>query len=169
MQISTGLRTTNDIDAGTARTDSSAWFLNNRVAIRLSAAEGADGISIIDHRMPFGESPPLHIHHNEDEIFHVLDGAIRVRIGGSDRILRAGDIAIAPKGIPHSFRVESLSGARCLTICRGRDFETLVAQASRPATTAGLPPVAALSEAQIAAFAALCAANHIDLVGGSLG
>ncbi|MFC0220425.1 putative cupin superfamily protein [Pseudochelatococcus lubricantis] len=152
----------------TTGADYSAWFLNTRITIRLSAADGDDGISIIDHFMPYGESPPLHIHHNEDEIFHVLEGTMRVRIAGEDSILRAGDIAIAPKGVPHSFRVESLSGARCLTICRGHDFETLVARASRPATTAGLPPVTALSDEQIVAFATLCAANHIDLIGGPL-
>ncbi len=164
MQVTTGVSATDN----TLQNDNAVWFLNGRVTVRLSAADGADGISILELRMPYGESPPLHIHRNEDEIFHVLDGTMRVRIGGNDRVLRAGDIAIAPKGIPHSFRVESLAGARCLTICRGGDFETLVAQASRPATTAGLPPVAALSDEQIAAFAALCAANRIDLVGGSL-
>ncbi|MCB4767882.1 cupin domain-containing protein [Ancylobacter sp. Lp-2] len=153
----------------TAINDHSAWFLNGCVSIRLAAAQGPDRISIVEHRMAHGDGPPLHIHHNEDEIFHVLEGTIRVQIDGVDHVLRAGDIAVAPKRVRHAFRVESLSGARFLTICRGDDFESLIAQGSRPALSAGLPPMHRPSTEQAAAFAELCLANHIELVGPPLG
>ena len=57
------------------------WFLNTRVAIRISALDGADGISVLEHRASFGDSPPLHIHHDEDEIFHVLEGTVPTEWG----------------------------------------------------------------------------------------
>lgn len=145
------------------------WFGNSRVSIRLPAAAGADAISIIEHWMPYGDSPPLHIHHNEDEVFHVLEGTLRVRVGDAEFLLNAGDIALAPKSVPHTFRVDSSAGAHCLTICRGADFESLVVQASRPALAAGLPPQAAPTPEQITALGTLCAANHIDLIGPPLG
>src|SRR5215471_4113030 len=30
------------------------WFLDSFVTIRVSASEGEDGISVLDHRMPYG-------------------------------------------------------------------------------------------------------------------
>ncbi|MBX3374665.1 MAG: hypothetical protein KF817_12610 [Phycisphaeraceae bacterium] len=39
--------------------DRNLWFLNTLVSIRLSAGDGHDGISVLEHRVPFGDSPPL--------------------------------------------------------------------------------------------------------------
>jgi len=46
------------------------WFNNTLVAIQISSHAGADGICVVEHRMPHGDSPPLHVHRNEDEVFH---------------------------------------------------------------------------------------------------
>ena len=45
------------------------WFLNTRVLIRVSYQDGADNISILEHWPALGDSPPLHVHHSEDEVF----------------------------------------------------------------------------------------------------
>lgn len=148
--------------------DRGFWFGNTRVEVRLSCAAGEDAISVVEHRMRYGEAPPLHVHHHEDEVFHVLEGTLRVRIGDDETILRAGDIGIAPKGIPHGFRVESLSGARCLTICRGGDFESLLMHTGRPATAPGLPAHQTPDAVHAEAFAEICAAYGIDLIGPPL-
>jgi quercetin dioxygenase-like cupin family protein len=44
----------------------------------------------------------LHVHQHEDEVVHVLEGAIEIRVG--DQILRAeaGGVAHLPKRIPHA-------------------------------------------------------------------
>jgi len=39
------------------------WFGNTLVAIRLSSLASDDKISVIEHWMPWGETPPLHVHH----------------------------------------------------------------------------------------------------------
>jgi quercetin dioxygenase-like cupin family protein len=148
---------------------SNLWFGNTRVSIRLASAAGADGLSVVEHWMPFGDGPPLHVHHSEDEVFHILAGNVRFRIDGRPDVLAdAGDTLIAPKGIPHQFRVESPGGARCLTIVRGADFETMLRAASRPATGPGLPEAAAPTPEQIALLTRLCAANGIEIVGPPL-
>jgi hypothetical protein len=48
------------------------WFLNTHVTIRVSARDGSNSISVLEHRASQGDSPPLHIHHDEDEIFTFL-------------------------------------------------------------------------------------------------
>lgn len=145
------------------------WFNNTLVAIRVSSADGEDGICVVEHRMPHGDSPPLHVHRNEDEVFHILEGRLRFQIDGHERVAAAGETVIAPKGLPHTFRVESAEGARTLTVTRGSDFETVLRQASRPAEAADLPPPAHPAPEMIAALTRICAENGIDIVGPPLG
>ena len=121
--------------APTATTD--LWFLDNLVSIRVARADGSDGVSILDHRGPMGSSPPLHIHRNEDEIFHILEGDFRFSLAGQIRRARPGDIFLAPKGIPHTYRIDSPSGGRCLTITAHGDFEHFVRAVGRPAHAPG--------------------------------
>lgn len=50
------------------------WCLGTLVTVRVAADEGRDGLSVLEHQAPYADSAPLHIHHTEDEIFHVLEG-----------------------------------------------------------------------------------------------
>jgi mannose-6-phosphate isomerase-like protein (cupin superfamily) len=144
------------------------WFLDTLVNIRVSEHDGENGISLIEHRAPFAHSPPLHVHRNEDEIFHVLTGELRVRVGDRDICLRAGESILAPRGVPHTFAVESQGGATLLTVTSGGDFERLVRSQGRPPAREGMPVSAPPTPEQIAALEAACRANHIDLVGPPL-
>lgn len=158
-----------NIQADIKAEDKLYWFGNTLIAMRLASAGGVDGLSVVEHWMPHGEAPPLHVHHNEDEAFYILDGVMRFEVGGRDVVGRAGDIVLAPKGIPHAFRVESLTGAHCLTIMRGADFETMLGEVSRPAAGPELPPQAAPTPAMIETLVAACARNSIDIIGPPLG
>ncbi len=145
------------------------WFQNSLVTIRVSASDGQDGISILEHFVPHGFSPPLHLHRSEDEVFHVLDGEFRVRVQDQDHRLGAGDILLAPKGVPHTYRVESPQGGRCLAITARGDFERLVRAVSRPAERPELPPPAGPPSADASQALRAAAAKHgIELVGPPL-
>ena len=143
------------------------WFLNTHVTIRVSSQDGSDGISVLEHRASQGDSPPLHIHHDEDEIFHVLEGEVRYRVGDQERLARAGETLLTPKGIPHTYRVESAE-ARMLTITKG-EFENFVRAFARPAEREGLPdPSGPPTPEQAEALARACRQFGIDLVGPPL-
>ena len=47
---------------------------------------------------------PLHIHHFEDEVIHVLEGAIDIRLDGKKLHAPAGGIVHLPKKIPHALQ-----------------------------------------------------------------
>jgi quercetin dioxygenase-like cupin family protein len=145
------------------------WFLNTLITVRVAAVEGTDGMTVLEHLVPFGDSPPMHIHHNEDEIFHMISGEVRLLVGGQEMKLRAGETLRAPKGVPHSFIVTSQEGARWLTVtCRG-DFERMVRALGRPAERDGLPaPAGAPTPEQVAKLAEVCAAHGVDIVGPPL-
>ncbi|MEW9806588.1 cupin domain-containing protein [Mesorhizobium marinum] len=144
------------------------WFRGTLVNVRLSWHAGEDRVSVVEHLMPYGKSPPLHIHRNEDQVFHVLEGEILIHIDGVETVARAGETVLAPKGVPHSFRVESREGARCLTITSGGDLEKMIREMGEPALNAELPPQVEPTPAMIAALRDACARNGIDIIGGPL-
>ena len=47
---------------------------------------------------------PLHIHHYEDEVIHVLEGAIDIRLDKEKLHAPAGGIVHLPKNIPHALQ-----------------------------------------------------------------
>ncbi|HPG08747.1 MAG TPA: cupin domain-containing protein [Saprospiraceae bacterium] len=145
------------------------WFLETLVKVRVSGNDSADHISLLEHRAYPGDSPPMHIHHNEDEIFVVLEGEFRFMIGTSEHRLKEKETILVPKGTPHSYRVESSQGGRWLTITTGHDFENFVKAISRPAGADALPErLGPPSEAFKAELASKAAEYQIELVGPPL-
>ncbi|MCB9282680.1 MAG: cupin domain-containing protein [Lewinellaceae bacterium] len=145
------------------------WFLETHVKIRNSGDQNADQISVLEHQAYHGDSPPLHIHHTEDEVFLVLEGEFRFVIGSNEHRLRAGDTILAPKGIPHAYRVESINGGKWITITTGHDFENFVKAISRPAEGDVLPErLGPPTEAFKLELAAKSAEYNIEIVGPPL-
>ncbi len=62
-----------------------------------------------------GVGIPPHIHTREDEIFRVIIGQIEIMVGGKTTILKEGDVAFAPKDIPHSWKVVGTVKAKMIT------------------------------------------------------
>jgi quercetin dioxygenase-like cupin family protein len=145
------------------------WFLNTLHTVRVRHDEGEDGISVMETLAPHGDSPPLHVHHTEDETFHLLQGQLRVRAGDTDVTIAAGETLLAPKRVPHTYRVESREGARWLVITRRGDFERFVRALSRPAERPELPPDQGPPTPEQADALAVAAREHgIELVGPPL-
>lgn len=55
--------------------------------------------------VPPGDMPPLHVHHDDDEGFYVLSGEVTLFVPGDQVTLRPGDFFLAPRGVPHTYRV----------------------------------------------------------------
>jgi quercetin dioxygenase-like cupin family protein len=102
------------------------WFFNTLVHVRIAASEGNDGLSVLEHRAPFGDSPPLHVHHTEDEIFQILEGEFRVQVANDTRRYGPGTVLLGPKGVLHTDRVESSAGGRFVTVTAHGDFGRFV-------------------------------------------
>jgi quercetin dioxygenase-like cupin family protein len=145
------------------------WFLDTLAIVRVGHDDGDDGISVLERLAPHGESPPLHVHRDEDEIFHVLEGELRVLAGDTEARIGAGETILAPQGVPHTYRVESGEGARWLLITSRGDFERFMRAVSRPAERPELPqPQGLPTPEQTEALAAAASANGIDFVGPPL-
>ena len=54
------------------------------------------------------DAPALHEHHHEqEEVWHVIEGEVLISIDGEERVLGAGEVAVIPPDTPHSARVSS--------------------------------------------------------------
>jgi quercetin dioxygenase-like cupin family protein len=145
------------------------WFLNTLHTIRVRHDDGEDGISVMESLARHGDSPPLHVHRTEDEVFHVLEGELRVRAGDTEVRIGAGETILAPKGVPHTYRVESREGARWLVVTTRGDFERFVRVLSRPAERPELPADEGPPTSEQADALAAAAREHgIELVGPPL-
>jgi uncharacterized RmlC-like cupin family protein len=83
-------------------------MFSERLAGGLIGAEGAS-LVLAEWTDPGGGTDPptyvapLHIHHEDDEAWYVLDGALAVRVGDEDVHVPAGGAVLVPKGTPHTY------------------------------------------------------------------
>jgi quercetin dioxygenase-like cupin family protein len=73
----------------------------------------------------------LHIHHREEEVCYVLEGALEIRLADQTLVFEAGSVAHLPKNIPHAIRnpLEATSRYLFMAIPAGLDkwFDALEA------------------------------------------
>jgi quercetin dioxygenase-like cupin family protein len=143
------------------------WFFANLVQVKLSQAATEGAMSIVELVGPTGDMPPLHLHRTDDEAWYVLEGEMSFYVGNEQPIrVSAGGLVFGPRGVPHTYRVESSTPARWLALCIPGDFERFVVAASQPADRTELPPPhGPPSEEQIAAITTLAAQHGIELLG----
>jgi uncharacterized RmlC-like cupin family protein len=49
------------------------------------------------------EVAPLHVHHEDDEAWYVVEGALRFRLADRELLAPAGSTVLIPAGVPHTF------------------------------------------------------------------
>jgi mannose-6-phosphate isomerase-like protein (cupin superfamily) len=110
------------------------------MSVKATAESTGGAFGLVESLLAPGFSPPLHIHHREDETFYVLEGELTMKCG--DRTFRAvaGAFVFLPREVPHTFVVEGDQPARMLTLLTPGGGEGVFIEGSRPAEHAGLPP-----------------------------
>jgi hypothetical protein len=82
----------------------------------------------------------VHRHLADDETFFVLDGELRVEVGGEAHAAGAGAVAFLPRQLPHTLVVTSPQ-ALYLTVHTPAGFDRFTLAVGTPATgTAPMPP-----------------------------
>jgi mannose-6-phosphate isomerase-like protein (cupin superfamily) len=80
-------------------------YLGNYVTVHADSSDMDGKCSVLEmHAFP-GSEPPMHIHQNEDEIFIIIEGRMKLTCGGVERVLSPGESAIAKRGTPHTFKI----------------------------------------------------------------
>ena len=94
----------------------------SRYTIKSAAAQTEGRMIQLLIRDGRGAGTPLHIHHDTDESFYVIEGQITFFVGDERFDAGPGDYVLAPMGIPHAFVVTS-ERAEALVTCVGAGTE----------------------------------------------
>jgi quercetin dioxygenase-like cupin family protein len=109
------------------------WWKTGRMTVKVTGAETGGSFSQVETEDPRGTATPLHVHHNEDETFYVIEGEVTIIAAGERIDLSAGDYAFAPRGVPHAYIVRS-ERARMLGTLSPAGLEELFVELGEPAT-----------------------------------
>jgi mannose-6-phosphate isomerase-like protein (cupin superfamily) len=119
----------------------SLWFIDNLVHVHVDGDASNGRLAVVEQWGRQGNMPPLHVHHRDDETFFVIDGEMSLFVGDRQLTLTGGQAALAPRAVPHSYRVES-EQAHWLVITAPAGFEAFVRRVSEPAPAGELPETA---------------------------
>jgi quercetin dioxygenase-like cupin family protein len=115
------------------------WFYGGGLHTWLAHDEQTDSAYLLfEAAMEGGKCTPLHTHPDADETFYLLDGSLLLHVDGTEHELRAGGIAMVPRGVPHAFLVTS-ADARMLCLHTPGGGEQFYQHASVPAAEGSSP------------------------------
>ena len=139
--------------------------MDTLVIIKATGKETGGQYGLIEEVDPPGYEPPLHVHHNEDEAFVILEGEVTFTIG--EQCIRAvpGAYVFAPRGVPHIFKVEGNASARMLTFNYPAGFEQFFVELGRPAPGPVLPTAGEPNEAEMAKLLELAEKYGLQILG----
>ena len=116
--------------AAKIRPSSSVSWMGTDYSISLTARDSAGLVGVFEGRVPAGDGPPVHIHHNEDEVLHVLEGQYEFWLDGAVSRGGPGSSVFLPRGVPHTFRVVGDRPGRNLAIVTPGGFENFFLEAA---------------------------------------
>ena len=122
------------------------WWKTGRITVKVAGAETGNAFSQIEVDDPRGGGTPLHVHHNEDETFYILEGEVTFLVGDERIDVAAGDFLFAPRDIPHAYVVRSERARMLVTASPGGIEQVFVSlgvpvTGSEPPTDMVMPPM----------------------------
>lgn len=91
------------------------WF-------RVTPEHTGGTFTVFEEDVPEGHGPPLHIHHDAQELFVVLSGRVRFRCSDREAEAASGATVLIPQGAEHAFK--ALEDSRVLvTLTPGGEID----------------------------------------------
>jgi quercetin dioxygenase-like cupin family protein len=100
--------------------------IRTQVLLRSEHSEGH--VSVIENVVPARARGP-HLHtHDFDEAFYMLEGELTFQVEDQLVTMRQGELAFAPRGVPHTFTNRTDAPARYVLVCTPAGFERYFAR-----------------------------------------
>lgn len=83
----------------------------NLLDVKISGSDTDGDLAVFEQTsLSPGRGTPLHVHPNQDEIFYVLAGSYRFKVGDDLFSLTVGDSIFLPRNVPHAWTQVSPDG-----------------------------------------------------------
>ncbi|MDT4912035.1 MAG: hypothetical protein QOC66_1163 [Pseudonocardiales bacterium] len=136
------------------------WVGGTVFDVVLDEGQTGGSIALLDQVGIRGDTTPMHVHHNEAEIFYVIEGGITAWSGEDVVRLETGSAIYLPPDQPHAFGIHTAT-ARIITVTSPAGFANFVRAAGQPVSG----DVPATWEFDIGAIMAAAPQHAIDIVG----
>lgn len=93
--------------------------------VRVSGAQTAGQLTVIEQINPPGVGVPMHFHENEDETFHVVEGSVRFFLPDRHVDAGPGTTVFLPRLAPHGFQVVGNATSRVLLMLNPSGLEEM--------------------------------------------
>jgi quercetin dioxygenase-like cupin family protein len=144
-------------------TSNAVWWQGGLMDIKARADDTDGALGALEGTFfQRGYGPPLHVHTREDEVMYVLEGQIRFSVGDDEFVADPGTWVWQPRGVPHTFKVES-ERARALIMFTPGGIERMFEEGGTPAGDSLEPP--RQQEYDVEAAVALAARFGFEVVG----
>jgi mannose-6-phosphate isomerase-like protein (cupin superfamily) len=142
------------------------WWLGVLATIKATKEQTGGQYTLVEILAPEGYPGVMHVHHQEDEGFWIIEGELTFYVG--DQVLKArpSSFLFGPKDVPHAFTVDS-GPARMLFVLSPGGFEDLIREMGEPARELSIPPPpeAPPSETEMQQIAAIAAKYGGEILG----
>lgn len=111
------------------------WLWGDLMTVKASGADTGGAYSALEYTARPSSGSPLHIHHNEDEAFYILEGALTFQM--DNRTFRAGvgSYVLIPRGTLHAFANVEDTPCRSLVILSPAGLEGYFMELGKLAAT----------------------------------
>ncbi len=90
------------------------------VVLKATGADTGGAVAFLEATTAPGDGPSPHVHHDNDELFYVLEGRMRFRVGEREVEAGAGAFLFVPRGTVHAARNVGAGPVRLLRLRAGR-------------------------------------------------
>ena len=105
-------------------------WMGTNYTINVGKYQSGGIVGVFESTVPSRGGPPVHVHHNEEEVIHVIEGDYEFWLDGEVVPVAAGASIFLPRGVPHTFRVVSAGPGRNLTILTPGGLEEFFVEAA---------------------------------------
>ncbi len=102
------------VAAGESRTGQLLNVVGDQISIKISSRDSNGAFTVFEDCTPPMAGPPLHLHYEQDEWWHILKGQYLFVVDGKDILAGPGDTVFAPRGRQHTFQNIGATPARAL-------------------------------------------------------
>jgi quercetin dioxygenase-like cupin family protein len=74
------------------------------MSYKLLSEHTGDAVAIFEETVPAGDGTPLHIHRTSDEVIHLMEGQLKVKLADDVTTVGPGAWIFIPRGVTHGWR-----------------------------------------------------------------